>query len=147
MKRSTKIITVIALTIGVAGGAAAYGKHKFGDPEKRAAHMVNYVSDELSLDASQEQALVALKDQLLASRLAMRDQWNSTPEELQALLQADRFDQAEALALLTSRTNAVNAAAPEAIAALGLFLDSLNAEQKAEIAEFAQQHRGWRHHR
>jgi len=142
MKRSTTIITAVVLTLGVAGGAAAYGKHRFGDPAKRVEHMVNYISDELSLDASQEQALVALKDQILQTRTSMKDEFGSIRDEVQALVSAESFDQARALQLISAKTSAINAAAPETVAALGNFLDGLNSEQKAEVLEFMEHRRG-----
>lgn len=151
MKRSTKIITATVLTLGVAGGATAFGKHSFGSPEKRATHMVNYISDELSLDATQEQNLVALKDQLLIAKDVMEERWGNTRDEVDALLAADSFDQAQALEMLTARTQAIDTIAPETIAALGQFLDGLNAEQKAEVVEFLENRgrghrRGWGRH-
>lgn len=151
MKRSTKIISAVVLTIGVAGGATAYAKNKFGNPEKRATHMVNYISDELSLDATQEQNLVALKDQLLVAKNLMTEQWGNTRDEVDGLLAADTFDQALALEMISSRTQTIDTIAPETVAALGQFLDSLDAEQKADVIEFLNRrghgHRGgWGRH-
>ncbi|MBX2826199.1 MAG: Spy/CpxP family protein refolding chaperone [Gammaproteobacteria bacterium] len=144
MKKTTTIITAAVLTLGVAGGAAAFGKHRFGDPDKRANHMVNYIADELELDATQEQALNALKDQMMQTRTTMKSNWAETPAELEALFKAETFDQARALELVNAKTSAINAAAPENIAALGNFLDSLNPEQKAEVLEFIENRRGHR---
>ncbi len=144
MNKSTKIITAVVLTLGVAGGAAAFGKHRFGDPDKRAAHVVNYIADELELDATQEQALNVLKDQLMATRVSMKSSWEDTPAELEALFKAETFDQARALEMLNAKTASINEAAPENIAALGNFLDSLNAEQRAEVLEFIEHRRGHR---
>ena len=146
MKRSTKIISAVVLTLGVAGGATAYAKNKFGSPEKRATHMVNYISDELSLDATQEQHLVALKDQLLVAKNVMAERWGDTRDEVDALLAADSFDQSLALEMISARTQAIETIAPETVAALGQFLDSLNPEQKAEVVEFMNE-RGRGHRR
>jgi len=144
MNKSTKIITTVVLTLGIAGGAAAFGKHRFGDPDKRAAHVVSYIADELELDATQEQALTALKDQLMQTRTTMKSNWEETPAEIENLIGAETFDQARALELITAKTATINEAAPENIAALGNFLDSLNAEQKADVLSFMKQRRGHR---
>lgn len=147
MKRTTITITAIVLTIGIAGGAAAFGKHKFGDPEKRAAHVVNYISEELSLDSAQQQALNVLKDEMMATRTLMRDQMTPLRQEVETLISEDRFDQDRALELITSKTAIMNKAAPTMVAAFGNFLDSLNAEQKTEVLEFVEHRREHGRHR
>lgn len=135
MKRRTKIITATVLALGIAGGAAAVGKHKYSDPEKRADHAMSFISSKLELDQTQVQSLEALKEQLMAARSTMHGDTESHKAELKALLAADTFDQARALELLNSKTNQVNTSAPEVLAALGNFLDGLNAEQKGEILD------------
>lgn len=148
MKRSTKIITAIALTFGIAGGAIAYGKHTWGNPETRAKHMVSYVSEELNLDAQQNQKLEAFKDQLLETGQRVRSEMKPMHGDISKLIAAETFDQTKALELLNSKTTMMNENAPEVLAAMGDFLDSLNAEQKAEIVEFIQHKRGrhgWKH--
>lgn len=146
MQRSSKILITVVLTLGLAGAATAYGKHRFGNPEKRATHMVNYVSDELDLDSTQQQALTVFKDQLLSSRAVVRDEMTETREELKSLFAADVFDRAKALELINTRTSQINSMAPELVGSLGDFLDSLNADQKAQINEFIAEQKG-RHHR
>ncbi len=136
MKRSIKIITTVVLTFGVVGGAIAYGKVKFGDSGARADYMVSYVSEELELNESQDQALNDLKDQFLSTRNQMKGEMTPAREEIRALISAESFDQVKALEILSNKTTAVNANAPDVMVALGNFLDSLNAEQKAEILEF-----------
>jgi len=145
MQRSTKIIIALVLTLGIAGAATAVGKHRFGNPEKRATHMVNYISDELNLDATQQQALSVFKDQLLSSRKAIHSDMAGLREEATSLLTAEVFDRAQALDLVNARTAQVNAIAPEIVGSLGDFLDTLDAEQKARVSDFVENHRHRRH--
>jgi Spy/CpxP family protein refolding chaperone len=150
MKRSTKIITAVALTLGIAGGSVAYAKHRMGDPAKRADFMVSYIAGELDLDSTQKQALDVLKDQLLSARETMKGEVKGVHQQASELIAAETFDQARALELINGKTAAVNGVAPDVINALGGFLDTLDAEQKAEIAEFVAEHKGRhgrRHHR
>jgi len=144
MKQSTKIISAIVLTIGVAGGAAAYGK--YGNSEKRADFMVSYISDELELDATQSQALEVLKDQLVSARHSVKEEAEPMKAKAFELLNAETFDRAQALEMITTKTSAVNEQAPEIVNALGDFLDTLNSQQKEEITEFMREHRGHRGH-
>ncbi len=148
MNRSTKIITATVLTLGVIGGAAAVGKHKFGSPEARVNYMMGYVSEELNLDATQEQALVVLKDEVLNARSLMKAQMSPLKDEMTALLSAESFNQAAALDMINSRTATINEVAPDLVMAFGNFLDGLDAEQKAEVIEFIEEraeHRRGRH--
>ena len=55
MKKGTKIFVAAALSIGLVGGATAFGKHRFGNHGARIDHMVEHVSERLDLDSSQEQ--------------------------------------------------------------------------------------------
>lgn len=145
MQRSTKIIIALVLTLGIAGAATAVGKHRFGNPEKRATHMVNYISDELNLDDTQQQALTVLKDQLLSSRSTFHSDMSNLREEATSLFTSDVFDRAQALDLINARTAQINALAPEVVGSLGDFLDTLDAEQKARVSDFIENHRHRRH--
>jgi len=148
MKRSTKIVGTVVLSLGLVGAALAYGKHRFSDPELRAEYAMNYVSDVLSLDTSQEQSLGNLKDAMLTARSNLHQDFGPLHEELVRIVSADTFDQADVLATVEAKTQAVNAQAPEVVAALATFVDSLNADQKAEIVSFLEHkvsHRGWHH--
>jgi len=144
MKRTTIVVAATVLVASLAGGTA-WAKHRYGGMEKKANFMVKYISSEMELDDSQKQALTSLKDQVLAARSGMRTEMASIREQAKGLVEADNFDQAAALDLVTARTSAINQMAPEVIASLGVFLDSLNAEQKAQVMEFINEHRGRRH--
>lgn len=136
MRKNTKILTVAVLTVGLATGAVTYAKSKFTDPEAKAAFVVKYVADELNLDTTQTQNLEALKNQVVTTALSMRSEFSPVKDEIQTLVSAESFDQARVLELVNARTSAVDAAAPEIINALGVFLDGLDAEQKSKVLEF-----------
>ncbi len=147
MKRSTKIITAIILTFGIAGGAVAYGKHQWGNPETKAKHVISYVTEELDLDSSQSEKLTALAGKMMETGKLFRSEMAPMHSDVTALISADTFDQDQALEMLTSKTALMNQHAPDVLAALGAFLDSLSAEQKEEVLEFIQHkrgHRGWK---
>lgn len=137
MKKATKITTAVLVSAAIIGGGAAYaGKGSRGDHAEHADYAVGFIAKKLELDPTQEQALSVLKDQLLVARSAMQDQRESTISEVRELISADSFNQAQALELINSKTATVDSMAPEIVGALGNFLDSLDAEQKAEIVEF-----------
>lgn len=149
MKRSIKIITAIVLTLGIAGCAGAYGKHQWGNPEIKAKHIISYVTEELDLDTDQRQKLVTLTNQMIQTRKILRNEMRPLHGDIMALISADTFDQNQAMEILTSKTTLMNQQAPDILAALGEFLDSLNSEQKTEVIEFMQHKRGhhdWKDH-
>jgi Spy/CpxP family protein refolding chaperone len=150
MKRSTKIISAVVLSIGLVTGGAAYATYKQGYGEARAAFMTSFISSKLSLNESQEAQLSELSTQLMALKNNLKPQKQPMVEEITALVSADKLDQDKALALITKRTTLINQAAPEVIASFATFLDGLNASQKAEVLEFLEkkgQHgkHGWKH--
>lgn len=145
MNRTTKILTATALSIGLLGSVAAYGKHRMGE-SKRADFFVSYVSEELELDTTQEQALNLLKDEVIAAKGLLREQMEPFKSEIESLFNAETFDQNRALEMISTKTATINEAAPTIVAALGNFLDGLNAEQKAEVMEHIES-RGGRGHR
>jgi len=154
MKTTTKITTAIVLTIGLIGGGAAYagkGGMKGGNHAMHAEFAVMYVSKKLDLDTTQEQALTALKDQILVAKSTVHDRMETTHDDMKAMITADTFDQGKALQMLSSKTATIESVAPEVITAMGNFLDTLNAEQKQDIVDFMNEHHGkgkrghWRH--
>lgn len=152
MKKSTKITAAIVVTLSIitAGGAYA-AKNKHDNDDMRAEFAVTFIAKKLDLDATQEQALSALKDQVLVAKTAMRGQMETTHDDVRGLVEADSFDQGKALEMISTKTATIDTVAPELVGALGNFLDSLDAEQKAEILDFMNSHHGkgkrghWRH--
>jgi len=141
MKRSTKIIVAAALTVGLVGGAAAVGKHRYGDSEKRRGHIVSHVADELDLNTTQTASLNSLIDQVMTVKQQMRSDFGDDMSGLKTMITDEQFDQIKALDMINAKADAVKQNAPGVVAALGNFLDGLNAEQKAEITEHMKKHR------
>jgi len=112
---------------------------------KRLDKMVERVSSKLDLDDTQTQALEEFAAELAETRQLMRGTDGGLRSEFSALLSAQSFDQGEALSLINERAAAVQANAPELVAAAALFFDGLSEEQKAQVQEFMEK-RG-RHHR
>ncbi len=136
MKRPHKIALIALLSFGLVGGAVAYGKHKMHEHEGHIAHVVEHISDKLDLNDTQEQALDDLKNEIIAGKEKMHSTKQAIRKEIMVLVTADTFDQERALAFVNKRPAIIEESAPAIIAALGSFMDSLDAEQKAKIAKF-----------
>jgi len=141
---------VITLGIITAGGAYA-AKSMERDHSRKAEYAVSFIAHKLDLDTTQEPALTALKDQVMNAKDTMHEQMGTTHDDVKLLVEADTFDKARALEMVSLKTATIDTVAPELIGALGNFLDSLNAEQKADILDFMESHHGkgkrghWRH--
>lgn len=152
MKKSTKITTAIVLSLGIIGATGAYAaKEMRGDHEAHAQRAVSMIAKKLDLDTTQEQALAALKDQVLIAKDAMHGEMQTAKTDVQSLVAAQSFDQGKALEMINAKTATVDSVAPDLVIALGNFLDSLDSEQKQEILDFMNSREGkrkrghWRH--
>lgn len=148
MKKSTKIASIAVVTVALIGGTTAFaGKHRSGDHEERAEMAAWFVDKKLDLDATQEQALSLLKDQILVAMTTMHSESATTRDDIRSLVSAETFDQGKALDLITSKTASVDSLAPDLVVAFAGFMDSLNTEQKQEILEVMDSHKGRHGHK
>lgn len=143
MKKSTKIASVAIVSFALIGGTTAFaGKHRSGDHEEKAEMAAWFIDKKLDLNTTQEQALAVLKDQIIVAVTTMHSDSETTRNDVRSLVSADTFDQNKALQLITSKTASVDGLAPELVLALAGFMDSLNAEQKQEILDIMDSHKG-----
>lgn len=147
MKRRTTIILATIVSVGLAGGATAYAKQKFGNHEAKMERVVERISSKLELTADQELLLVALKDEVSDIGKQMHEQRGNFKSEMLSFLDAESFDQGRAIELINAKTQAINESAPEVIYALGTFLDGLDSEQKESIKSFMEKHHEKGRHR
>ncbi len=149
MKLSTGIITAILLVAGSSGAVYAFGKH--GDwgmtPGEKVEFVTERVSKKLELDAAQRQNFTELANLVADIVVEARADRRAQIEELSAMLAQPNFDQTQALELVRQKTEMVNQKAPQVIASLAVFLDSLNTEQKQQLQTFVEhRHRHHGHH-
>lgn len=130
------------------GGLAACGAHHHRGPwdETRLGEMrgkaVERLSERLELDGAQRAALERVADALLAQRQALLGQAGAQPRaELQALIAGNSFDRARALALLESKTTAVQVQGPQVVQALADFYDGLNPAQQQQLRDWTERGR------
>ncbi len=135
----------------VVGGISAcshrYERHGMGlDAETASryqARLIERVNDELGLNETQKQGLVALAERVREQRLALVGKTTDPRAELQALVAGSQFDRARALAIVQEKTDAVRGKSPQVIAATADFFDSLNPEQQQKLRDHLQKRRGW----
>jgi Spy/CpxP family protein refolding chaperone len=147
MKKSTKIIGIATLVIGLSTAVFAFasnGHWKLTDAEK--AEFVNdRIASKLELTESQKIQLSSLTDDILELAGEIKQAKNSHMELVQQLLSEPILDQSKALGMIRQTTQMINDKAPETIASLANFLDSLDDYQKAELQGFVEQKIKHRH--
>ena len=146
MKLSTRIITAVLLVAGSSGAVYAFSKH--GDWGMTTDEKIEFISDRvtrnLELDDAQREKFTRLAEVVAEVMQQVKPSREQRADEFAALLQESDFDQARALELVQQRTQVINDSAPEVIASLAVFLDSLTAEQRQQLREFVE-HRHGRH--
>ncbi len=149
MKLSRRIALGILLILGSSGAVYALAKH--GDwqmtPDEKIEFVGDRVTKKLSLDADQRQKFdefAKLVAQMMAEVRGTREQH---AREIAALLDEPSFNQARALEMIETKTREVSEKAPLVIASLAAFLDSLSAEQRAELRAFVEHHHDHDGHR
>jgi Spy/CpxP family protein refolding chaperone len=154
LRRTLIGVTMAGLSLS---GLAACGHNpgSFGrdgaamTPANMAQHrdrMVERVTSQLSLDATQKKHLVALIDTVHEQRQAMMGAPGAASSasgpaagpraELQALITGPRFDAQAAQALANRKADAMKTASPKVIAAFATFYDSLKPEQQQKVRDF-----------
>lgn len=138
MKRITKISIIAAGALVVVSSIIAF--NHFGSTEKWAQWMVERTTDKLELTELQQEKLMALKDEIMASRTDMKQQFVQSRGQFISLFDASTLDQQQALSLVSTHTQFVDKRAPLIVATFADFYDSLDLEQQAEVREFIQEH-------
>jgi len=148
MKLSTRLITAVLLVVGSSATVYAFSKH--GDWGMSHAEKAEFVGDrvtkKLGLDQVQRQNFDQLAQTIVDIMKEVKPSREQHMTDITELLQEPGFDQARALELVQQKTRLIDEKAPEVIAALGIFLDSLDAEQRQQLQEFVQ-HRHQHHKR
>ncbi len=135
MKKSTKIVIATAIFLGISGGVFAFGKHgHWGiSLEDKAEFVTERVTKKLNLNDSQQQNLQSLVNDSLVLMKEMRAEKEAHKVQVEEMLAEPVLDQGRALQLINAKTRQISDKAPEIIASLALFLDSLDADQKSQL--------------
>ena len=151
MKMSIKKIAALILGVGLLGTLAACGHHRYNaNPEEHAAYMVKKITEELTLDDNQVAKLELVKTELLAMRQEMKSKREQTISAINEMLDQSTLDQQRILNMVTDHTTTINQKAPQIVAVLGDFYDSLTTDQQAklhkEVNERMEHHGKFWHH-
>ncbi len=151
MKKTGNILLGVVLGASLAGAGVAFagggagapgywggGHGKWGHHHGEHGHwrgrMVQHISRSLGLDSAQQENLKAVVTQMAQVHKAMRSDRAADQKQVLALLSAPKLDQKKALELVKQRTQQVEQQAEPVIAAIAVFTDSLNPQQRQLLA-------------
>lgn len=147
MKKSTKIIAITTLVIGLSTTVFAFAGN--GHWRMTAAEKAEFVNDritsKLELTEAQKFQLSSLTDNILELAGEIKEAKSGHKLLVQQLLSEPTLDQSKALDMIHQTTQMINDKAPQTIASLAGFLDSLDAEQKAELQGFVEKRMKHKH--
>lgn len=140
MKRVTKIIIGSVIVVSTVGGIA-YAKGGCGmrGPE----HMVK----DLDLNDEQQKNFQAVIEQFRSARQEMRQNRKQHRDEILSLLNADKLDQTKALGIVEGKTSNMHENAPDMIATVATFTDSLTPKQRQQLREHISDRMDFMHER
>jgi hypothetical protein len=138
MNKSRKIIIASVVILLISGSALAFGaKHHFENLSmQEKADMFNYhISRKLDLNTEQEIKLESLSSRLAEIMQQVKQQREGRSVFIEQIVNEGPMDQSVLLQKITEKTDMVNQNAPEIVALIAQFVDSLDAEQKTELKE------------
>lgn len=150
MKKTSKIILVSVLAIGVTGGVFAFGSHHYFSNlsmQEKAEMISDRIDRKLDLNDVQKANLDELTLHVAGLMQQVKDNRQSREDILNGMLSDQPVDQSLILQAINDKTTMINENAPQVVARLAGFVDSLNAEQKAEIKQMIEKRKGHRYGR
>jgi len=142
MRKFNKIMIAGLLSASLLGGVALahnrsggfMGPSHFGP--SHGAHFIEHLGNQLNLSVDQEAKLDALMETMHKLRRDTRKERRENNKQMAVLLDSQTLNQQKALELFTQNFTKMEQRAPEVIAAIAAFTDTLTAEQKQQIKEW-----------
>jgi len=147
MKKSSKIILTTALAVGITGAAFAFGSHHYisnMSMQEKSEMFSHHFGNKLDLNEAQQLNLTALTGRAAELMQGVRNDHQSRDEMIEQILSDQPVDQSALLQKINRKTDMVNEHAPEMVSLLAGFVDSLDAEQKAELKQMIEKRRSHR---
>ena len=149
MTSRSKIIIFSFIAILGMGIFAGCNKSMFHhSPEKKAAWIVEEMSEELELNDSQQAKLETISEHILSVRKNFKSTHDATHRNILTVMSEPVLDQAKLNDIVMTKVNMISEKAPHAISLLADFYNSLNADQQKKLKEALEEHmnKHKRHH-
>ena len=137
-----KGLYVLLIGILIAGLGLFTGCRR-SSPAHKAEFMVDYISETLDLDASQQAQLNQIKDELLEKAQQMKAGRASIYGELVAQLRSEEIDQARVRAIIAERRAQMNELIDFLVVRVAEFHKTLTQEQKEKLVAKIETFKKW----
>ena len=142
VKKGLYLSLIVFLLVGV----ASFSGCRRHSPDQKAEFMVDYVSETLDLDASQQAHLDRIKEELLEKGVQMRAERGTMHSELVTQLRSEEIDQGRLKSLVTEHKVKMEALIDLAIVRLAEFHKTLTAEQREKLVAKLESFKKWHGH-
>jgi Spy/CpxP family protein refolding chaperone len=143
LKKLLYFALIVSLVLGV-GFFSGCRPHGHG---RGAAFVVDYVTEVLDLDEAQQQQLNQIKDQLMEKRRAMHADKAKYHDEVVAMLQSDRIDQARVKVIVAEHRAKMDEMVDFMIEQFVEFHATLTPEQKTKLVKKLEDFHKYHHNR
>jgi Spy/CpxP family protein refolding chaperone len=142
MVRKGLYILLIGMLISGVGLFSGCRRHSHGH---KAEFMVDYISEALDLNESQQAQLDQIKDELMAKVKEMHADKESMHEELVAQLRSEEIDQVKVKDLIAEHRAKMDEIIDLVVVRLAEFHKTLTAEQKEKLIAKIETFKKWHH--
>ena len=142
MVRKGLYILLIGMLISGVGLFSGCRRHSHGH---KAEFMVDYISEALDLNESQQAQLDQIKDELMAKAKGMHADKESLHEELVTQLRSEEIDQARVKAVIAEHREKMDEIIDLMVVHLAEFHKTLTAEQKEKLIAKIETFKKWHH--
>ena len=142
MVRKGLYILLIGILISGVGLFSGCRRHSHGH---KAEFMVDYISEALDLNESQQAQLDQIKDELMAKAKGMHADKESLHEELVTQLRSEEIDQVRVKAVIAEHREKMDEIIDLVVVRLAEFHETLTAEQKEKLIAKIETFKKWHH--
>jgi Spy/CpxP family protein refolding chaperone len=142
MVRKGLYILLIGILISGVGLFSGCRRHSHGH---KAEFMVDYISEALDLNESQQAQLDQIKDELMAKAKGMHADKESLHEELVTQLRSEEIDQVRVKAVIAEHREKMDEIIDLMVVHLAEFHKTLTAEQKEKLIAKIETFKKWHH--
>lgn len=151
MQKRTKIIIASVLTLGISGAVFGFGAHHHFSHmslHEKSEMISDRISRKLDLDELQRDNLERFTAHMATVMQQLREDQSMRDQLIETVISDQPVDQAAILGKIQQKTELLNQQAPETVALLASFMDSLSNEQKQTMKKMIEKRRGhrWGHH-
>ena len=139
-----KVLYILLIGMLISGVALFSGCRRHSQGHK-AEFMVDYISEALDLNESQQAQLDQIKDELMAKAKGMHADKESLHEELVTQLRSEEIDQARVKAVIAEHREKMDEIIDLVVVRLAEFHKTLTAEQKEKLIAKIETFKKWHH--